>query len=181
MNKHSHSPRLAKAPAERAFSILHSRRGQVIVEAIVALSVLVVGFLGAFALLSRALYLNRVIADNYTATYLASEGIEVVKNLVDHNFLAGQPWNEGFSDGDFKVEYSTDSTPLQLYIGNTLRFDPLTNFYSYSGSEPTKFTRRIRITLVSIDEMKVASIVDWSTGLAQSSVNLEDRFFNWRP
>ena len=36
-----------------------------------------VGFLGIVTLLSRALALNRVVGDNYTATYLAAEGIAV--------------------------------------------------------------------------------------------------------
>src|SRR3989344_7355701 len=71
------------------------RSGQALVEVMVAVSILTVGFLGIVGLLSRALALNRVVADNYTATYLAAEGIEITKNIVDGNVVQGQPWNSG--------------------------------------------------------------------------------------
>lgn len=156
-----------------------SVRGQLLVEAIIALSILVVGFLGIVGLLSRSFFLNRVVSDNYTATFLASEGIEVAKNMVDHNFMAGLPWNTGFFNSDFEVEYS--SIGLMPYLNRRLRVEPFTNLYSYSGTLQTNFRRRIRITLIGSDELQVNSIVSWTTGSAQSRINLEDHFFDWRP
>src|SRR5688572_13216996 len=89
------------------------RDGQTIVEAMVAVSLLVVGFLGMITLINRSIGLNRVVSDNYTATYLAAEGIEVVKNLLDRNFIAGSPWFTGFescaapSMCNWEVQYDT--------------------------------------------------------------------------
>ena len=89
-----------------------SRTGQILIEAIIALSALTIGFLGILALLSSSLSLNRVISDNYTATYLAAEGIEVVKNAIDRNYIlqAGGslvPWNNNLSEGTYEVEYDS--------------------------------------------------------------------------
>ncbi len=56
------------------------------IEMIVAISIISVSLLGILILVNRALGVNRLIAEQYTATYLASEGIELVKNMFDHSF-----------------------------------------------------------------------------------------------
>ena len=64
------------------------RGGQSLIEVMVAVTALTVSFLGISSLLSQSLALNRVISNEATATYLASEGIEIAKNLIDHDFYA---------------------------------------------------------------------------------------------
>ena len=157
------------------------RRGQFLIEAIVAVGVLVVGLLGIFALLSRSLSLGRTVTDNYAGTYLASEGIEVVKNIIDGNIIQGLPWVSGMSDGDFEIEYDTIS--LLPFQDRFLGFDPVTSLYSYAGSETTRFKRVLRLALIGspVDEIQVNSVVSWSSGGGSFSVDLEDHFFNWRP
>ncbi len=66
-----------------------SRKGQTIIEALVALSILTVGLIGVLTLLSRSLYLQRTTADQAKGTYLAAEGIEIAKSLIDHNVYDG--------------------------------------------------------------------------------------------
>ncbi len=65
------------------------RQGQSLIEAIAALGILTIGMLGVLALLSRSFSLERETADESKATYLASEGIEVAKNLIDHGVYSG--------------------------------------------------------------------------------------------
>ncbi len=172
------------------FYILHSTRsGQALIESIVAVSILTVGFLGIFSLLSQSLSLNRVVSDNYTATYLAAEGVEVIKNLIDANTIRGQAWNCGLTDGTY--ELSWDSLPASGACGGTalqnnqnrfLSFDSATNLYSYAGSVATPFKRQVALTRVSGDELKVVSQVTWlGRGTGNFSVNLEDHFYHWRP
>jgi hypothetical protein len=177
---------------------LQDKKGQMLVEAVVALSVLTVGFLGMFALLSQSLGLNRLISDNYVGTYLAGEGIEVVKNIIDHNTIlraqgAAIPWNNGLGgDGCYEVSYDTQSLPQPLISGNcnvsaamayarNLSFQPGKNLYSYSGSQPTNFKRVIRIQFVGADSVKVNSVVSWTTRGGVFNVDVEDHFFNWAP
>lgn len=155
-----------------------SGRGQFLVESMVAIGIITVGLLGILALLSSALSLNRVVSDQYRGIYLASEGIEVVKSIIDKNTISGIPWNSGFSAGSFSVEYSSDS--LSSASGETLRF--ANGIYSYApGGTPTTYGRVIRIQLIGSDEMRVNSTVSWITrGGGSFSVNLEDTFFNRR-
>lgn len=157
------------------------KKGQMVIEAMIAASVLTFGLLGALDLLNRSLKLGPVISNNYIATYLAGEGVEIVKNIIDTNRLQSLPWDTGFpAGGDFEADYA--SAILTPYLGRSLFFDSGTNLYSYSGSgRQTSFIRLIRITIASAVETRVNSVVTWSTGRAQSSINVEDHFFDWRP
>ncbi len=156
------------------------RSGQAIVEALVAISVLTVGFLGIFSLLSQSFALNRVVSNNYTANYLASEGIEIVKNILDANIINRRVWDSGLAKGDYEAAY--DSRSLSSYQGQPLSFDPITDLYSYSGSESTSFIRKITLDPISNVELKVISEVTWSDrGGASFKVDLEDHLFHWHP
>lgn len=156
------------------------REGQVLVESMVAVSILVVGFLGMFSLLSRSLSLNRLVADSQTATYLAAEGIEVARNLVDSNVIQGKAWKAGgFAvPGSYEVEYN--STFLMPDESRSFFFNPSTLRYSYAGGNPTSFKRKIMISASGPNEIEVNSIVSWTTlGGGSFQLNLEDHFMNW--
>ncbi|OGZ00806.1 MAG: hypothetical protein A3B13_00495 [Candidatus Liptonbacteria bacterium RIFCSPLOWO2_01_FULL_45_15] len=155
------------------------KKGQVLIEALIALSFLTVGFLAAFSLLGRSLSTNRASAQSYAATYLAAEGIEVARNIVDGNGIQGVAWNNGFANGDYEIEYN--SLSMTQNQERFLTYDPSTNIYGYGGSVQTPFKRAIRITLVGSDEIKVNSIISWiGLGGGDSRVDLEDHFMNWR-
>ncbi len=155
-------------------------RGQALVESIVALSVLVVGLLGIITLLSQSLGLNRSVSDNYAATYLATEGIEVVKSIIDMNQIQGRAWDSGLNDGTYEVVYT--STSLMSNQDRFLRYDPATNLYSYGGSQQTPFKRTVTITHVSGSELRVVARTTWTTrGAGSFEIVLEDHFFKWRP
>lgn len=168
------------------------RGGQSLIEVMIAVTALTVSFLGISALLAQSLALNRVISNEATATYLASEGIEMAKSLIDHDFYAyaatppqGLGWGSCFGfGGDFELDYTTpDCSALTRFVagGRYLWYNPTTHLYSYDqdGAQQTDFTRDIRVTSNG-DEITVNSIVSWS-GLAGSpgSINLEDHFYKW--
>lgn len=168
------------------------------VEALVAISALLVGFLGFFSLLASSIAANRTASETYTANYLAMEGMEVVEDLLGANAInkSNRGWNCGFSDNAYEVEYNSFSAldpgnpanvcagdALELNQGRTLYLDPGVGIYSYnSAGTPTTFVRKITITNISPDEMRVNSEVSWiAHGGGSFSVNLEDHFWNWRP
>lgn len=162
------------------FQKTRSARGYVLVEAIIAITIAVVGLLGIFSLLSRSLSLNRVVADRFVAAYLAAEGIEIVKNMIDNNILAGRPWNDGLSSGSYEADYA--DTALRPDAGTVLNLDPATGAYGYREPSPTTFRRSI-ITDVSPDGERIAvgSEVSWiSRGGGRFSLELEEQLFHWR-
>ena len=161
---------------------MKKNKGQLIVEMMVAVSLLVIGLLGIFAVLSQSLGLNRVAANQYVAANLAAEGIEVVKNIIDANFITDEAWNRGLeTNGEYTVSY--DSTSLSLENENEpLRFDEEDGVYGYGGGTETQFRRVITIeNSGDLTEIKVTSRVYWKDrGGIDFDIVLEDRFRNWR-
>ena len=165
------------------------RRGQTMIEAMIAMSLLVIGFLGVIALLNRSVGVNRVVADNISATYLAAEGVEVVKNMLDGNYIQGRPFFTHFASCApcvWEVQHDTDwDNPPRAYAARRLWYNGATGFYSQQAfGEETPFTRRVEVRLggPNNNELVVRSVVDWrGRGGGQSSVDIEDRFYNWFP
>ena len=158
-----------------------NRSGQVMLEALVALSVILVGILGIFSLMSRSLSLNAVASSQYIASNLAAEGIEITKNIIDGNILQGNAWNIMNAD-DYQADYS--SVSLDPYDGEPLRFNPQTGLYGYSDGDPTVYTRKITLEYVppgGSDHVRVISAVNWTARSgATFEVVGEDHFFDWR-
>ena len=155
-------------------------RGYVLIESIIAITIVTVGLLGIFSLLSRSLSLNRVVADRFVAAYLAAEGIEIVKSIVDNDILAGRPWNEGVAPGAYQADYR--DTALRPDAGDALRLDPVSGAYGYAEPSETPFRRTIT-TGISPDgeELTVSSRVTWSSrGGGIFSIHLEEHLFHWR-
>lgn len=186
----------------RISAIIHARRGQTLVEALVAISILTTGFLGIVTLLTQSFQLNRTTMNDTQATYLAAEGIEVVKSLIDHDvytgFASGGPSTDDFgasfphSGYYYPIDYETTSTANVQFSttppNTPLYFNPTTDFYSVNafGGNPTDFVRNIKITdnyntsggLVDLD---VQSTVTWTDNGISNSITLEDTFYNWIP
>lgn len=153
------------------------KKGELLIEAGIAISILVVGLLGILSLLSRSLSLNNIVSSQYIASNLAAEGIEVVKNLIDANIIQFKPWNTGFANGSYELSY--DSLILNPNQNRNLLFDSSNKTYSYQNGQPTPYKREIEI-LDKGDEIQVNSIVSWQIRGGSYSVNSEDHFFNWR-
>ena len=155
-------------------------KGYILIEAIIAITIAVVGLLGIFSLLSRSLSLNRVVADRFVASYLAAEGIEIVKNLIDNNILAGRPWNAGIPNGTYEADYT--DTGLRPDSSRFININSETGAYGYSELVPTLMKRRITIgNSVDGEEITIGSRVNWTTrGGGKFDINLESHVFHWR-
>ncbi|MCL5733965.1 MAG: hypothetical protein M1334_04975 [Patescibacteria group bacterium] len=187
-------------PAEK-----ENKKGQLLIETLVALGILTTGFLGILGLLSRSLSLNRVVSEQYQANYLAAEGIEIVKHVADQNIEKGYAFNYDLNDGCYEVAYDgsaslsgSDVSPSYKKIEslcpspkdalgdatiNNLNLYTGSGFYGYNtlNVDQTSFKRYVQITNAS-NEIEVDSYVVWiSRGGGQFNVHLKDDFYNWRP
>ncbi|TSC96603.1 MAG: Uncharacterized protein Athens071426_164 [Parcubacteria group bacterium Athens0714_26] len=162
--------------------------GQVMIEAMVAITIAIVALLGIFSLLSSSLGVNKTTADQYVAANLASEGIELVKNFIDSNVVNSRAFNDGpcLTEGQHAVDYNDinnnfSSCSTQI-LAAFLDFDSGTGIYSYEGGNPSRYQRIVDVSwLDGGNQIKVKSSVFWTTiGNNQSKIELEDMFFNWR-
>jgi len=175
------------------------------IESMIALGILVIGLVGTMELISRSLSANRLIADQYIASYLAAEGIEVVKNLIDANKIQGNPWDQGITTGnaDKALDFETTLCPspcpspcspkpkrLCPYATTNINLVYTTSSgvydYIFTGPPPdpryNRFKRRVTINQPASDEIQVISRVDWTTRSgATFSLEVHDHFFDWRP
>ncbi len=161
--------------------------GQVLIEAIVAISIGVVGLLGFLQLLTQAVSINKDVGQKFVATYLAAEGIEIVKSLVDEDYVSGNGWGESLDGGNYEVSYDSTELGGSLSVGVRsivrLRYDSASGLYNYDVGNPTSFVRTIELINIGTpdNELKVVSIVEWTARGEPEEVTLEGHFFCWRP
>ncbi len=165
---------------------MQKNRGQIIVEALVAMTIIVVGLLGILSLVTRSFALTKTVADQYAANSLAAEGLEIVKNLLSRNVeqTPSAPFDAGISTGSFCVTYIDTSLGISIPPCPHLRFDSSTGLYSYAASGvETPFTRTVDIDIDPdgdgiFQQFKVVSRVMWSSRGQDFEVKIEDRFYD---
>jgi len=171
------------------------KRAFTLVEALVALSILIVGIISGFILVTKALYDVTIIQDRLTASFLAQEGLELVRQIRDTNYLktlgdTPTAWDNNLkTDGDYlisaNVQTGTVILPLPVWQEDkSLFYHPSSGLYNYDDSGdalPTVFKRKINIYHVSPDEIRVQAIMDWQSKNIQftSGIIAEDHLFNW--
>jgi hypothetical protein len=169
--------------------IIKNKDGQLLIEAIVAISVMMVGMLAVFGVLSESLSLNRVAADQYIGANLASEGIEIVKNMVDSEYSLG--FGFGLSPALVYMDGKKCAIDINTTLSNppdssgctsdppALKFDKV-NGYSLGADNQTKFQRYVEIKS-SGNTIEVKSTVEWKRkGGATSKITAIDTLYNWR-
>lgn len=164
-----------------------------LVEVLIAITILIIGILSGFILVTRALYNVAVIQDRLTVSFLAQEGIELVRQMRDTNFLRilnGESinWNDGLETGSYTIEWKAEGNdPIQLVPVvdpsevQKFFYDDDLRIYNYnSDGKPTTFSREIKITRIDDnDEIRVECIMKWKTRRIDFDLNVEDHLYNW--
>jgi hypothetical protein len=170
-------------------------KGQLLVEAIIAISIMLIGMMGTFGVLSQSLGLSRVVANQYIAVNLASEGIEIVKNIVDSDYQRGKPFGfsiAGILDGQTcAIDYLNKFDPQywdcrSVGILPNLTLDENSMYSMSLLGRTTPFKRYV--TFLRNDGgggglyvIKVTSVVRWlGRGGSNFEVTVEDRLYKWR-
>jgi len=175
--------------------------GFTLMEAIVAIFLITTGIIGVLSLITQTVSSATLSKDRLTAAYLAQEGIEIIRNIRDTNWLEQYTdptnlWDEGLTacggacDGTIgngcRVDYNHSYDPLDpydpdlpLYTGQVLNIDTTNGFYSYSASTPTKFKRKITIT-PSGDVLMVCARVEWQEKGVIRQITAQENLYNWK-
>ena len=163
------------------------QNGFTIIELIIAIAVLSFGVVmvyGSFYDVSTATY---SIGSRFTATYLDQEGLEIIRNIRDNNFINGETWSAGLTgspceDGcqlDYKLSGYADLDPYDDNAFLGLNSD---GFYSYDiGSTPTIFRRKITITTVpgNDDVLNIEVLTTWTYKGDVLSFKIDEALYNW--
>ncbi|TSC75975.1 MAG: hypothetical protein G01um101430_145 [Parcubacteria group bacterium Gr01-1014_30] len=155
--------------------------GFTLLEMMFAVFVVAVGLTGVISLIHRASFGAQIAASRLTAAYLAQEGVEIVRNIRDSNWLAQRDdpaiaWNQNLGNGDWEADY--DDFTLTPFQNRNLKING--GFYNYAFGTDTKFKRKITITQTSAGTLAVAVDVAWQEGGRSWSVFVHENLYNWR-
>ena len=110
------------------------------------------------------------------AIYLAQEGVEIVRNIRDTNWLEGVSWDQGLNSGSWEADYQTQEL-TDTYDGDSLLIDG--GFYNYTSGTSTPFKREIIIEKPESDQIKVTVVVRWKAK-GSHQVSAQEILYNWR-
>lgn len=159
-------------------------RGFTLLEVIIAIFVLTVGAGGAFSLIQRTISMASLIQDRLIASYLAQEGIEIVKNIRDNNWLKGVAWDTDLGLGNWEIQYDSQSLipcgdPCD-YSGNLRLLKIGNGFYNYPSGANSKFKRKITISDKTANKFKISIQIFWDEQGQSRNFELSEYVTNWR-
>ena len=178
-------------------TILKRRKAQSLLETIIAIGILIVGVVSMVSLMNVMLVARTTAEYETVATNLAREGIEVVRNLRDTNWINNLPFDQGLfassrycasfdpsnSDGSHATGWRLAPAVLDPTLA-VVKYSagPYVGFYTQVGTgetahwtvAPTIFTRTLVITDIcangTIMGAGTACPVGTSAGIRTTSV-----------
>lgn len=176
-------------PTLKNFSVSsRSERGLTLLEVIIAVFILTIGIGGAFALITQVTKTSSLPNSRLVASYLAQEGVEIVRNIRDSNFLgisngSGGNWDDFIVIplcGTTEYEAIYSSTSLDCFGDSFLQIDG-DNRYIYASGVPTLFKRKITITPDIVDPKKITVDVEvfWEEKGLPASVTAATEMYDW--
>ncbi|MFA6376210.1 MAG: prepilin-type N-terminal cleavage/methylation domain-containing protein [Candidatus Paceibacterota bacterium] len=180
-------------------------QGFTLIEVITALTIIMVGIIGAFQLVNQSLATSNTTSMQLTAAYLGKEGFEIVRNIRDDNYLKylfsegddgyenlDTAWMNGLASNgspysrDCSAGCGADYTMRQLetgWAGQKLKHDG--NFFNYTTGSPTLYQRIIKVTpkpsVADTDYLNVSVKVIWSDRGKSRSIEIQENLYNTWP
>lgn len=154
--------------------------GFTLLEVIIAVFILTTAIGGSFVLVNQTLSLTGVTQSKLIASYLVQEGIEVIRNIRDTNWLQGNNWDANISaTTSYALDYKSSGFPDPICTGQYLKFDPTDHYNCSSGLETTKFKRRITVSKIGDDQMRITVEVSWPERGREHRAEGISYLYNW--
>lgn len=174
---------------------IKKNKGFSIIELMVSFAVLTVGLAAGLNLIGQGLKSSSYLKNQSIASYLAVEGIELVKNKRDENFLKKVNWIQDLQNNCVASDACIiNVTDLVNGINQCpkisgepkcppLKYDTTLNLYNYSTGLTTIFTRKISISTVGgfgSEDREITSEVSWTDRFGPHTYTLKNHIFNWQ-
>jgi len=157
-----------------------TQRGFTLIEALVALVLVTVAMGPVLILATSAVNVASRIEHNLIASNLAQEGIEVIRNIRDTNWLNGAAFDNNLSAGTWRVQWDTVGGGL-MAVGSNPILKKNNGLYSYTTGTDTVFRRTVTISKPNSGELILISSITWvERGSINRTVSAESHLFDWR-
>jgi len=175
------------------------RGGFTLIEVITALSIVMVGVISAYALVNQSLSAANSASMQLTAAYLGKEGIEIVKNIRDTNYLKYFNSYGGYDENSWKsglvpagaptsvncagasgctADYKSGSVTLSTAnAGQPLKVDS-NGLFSYSSGSSSAYKRKITVN-DNGSYLNVNVRIDWSERGHNRWLVVEENLYKW--
>lgn len=151
-----------------------------LMEVIIAIAVIIATLITLIALISSVVSGLKPAGFKLTAVSLAQEGLEIVRNIRDSNWLsykrAPENWRDGLAAGDYRVQYNESA--LLFWADSFLKIDN-NGFYQYDSGSNTPFKRKITIGHIGNNQIKAVSEITWQEKGKSYIITAESRLYNW--
>ena len=160
--------------------VIGRERGFTLVEAMVALIIITVALGPVFILATSSVNVALRIEHNLIASNLAQEGVEVVRNIRDTNWLNGSVFDANLPAGTWRVGWDSVGGGL-MAVGSNPVLKKNNGLYNYSTGTDTVFRRTVTISKPNNGELVLVSYVNWvERGNINRTVSAESHLFNWK-
>ncbi|MFA6006821.1 MAG: prepilin-type N-terminal cleavage/methylation domain-containing protein [Candidatus Paceibacterota bacterium] len=183
------------------------KKGFSLIETLVATAIIVMASVGPLALAGQSLAQANYIKDQIVATFLAQEGLEIMRNYRDtlgiaeiallYTGINGTHCVTGDPCSVSGIDMITTPATNNYFVANcdndpclALNYDSENSLYCYpstggtaeaycSGTNaPSIFTRSITVEQIVADkEYKIHSIVTWRRGYGPRTIELTENLF----
>lgn len=171
---------------------IKSGAGFTLLEVLIAIFLLTFGIGGAFILINQTMVSSQLTSSRLQASYLVQEGIEIVRNIRDSNFLkvhkgiAGADWLAGLTACAPGCEADFNDTNLVVFSDRYLKIGG--GFFNYDSGQESSFKRKITISdLTDLsdppdglnDRIKVLVEVSWLERGRSHKVTAQELLYRW--
>lgn len=161
--------------------------GFTLVELLVSIFILGVSLTAIMFSITASLNSASTVKNNYIASLLVQEGMEVVRNVRDAEWFSSATFGNNLPAGVWEVQW--DSTAISRPFSNARLKKDNSGSYSYTSGTDTPFSRRIEICKTTSGsgkcinnaaaEVMVTVQVSWDERGQTKTVNAEEHLFNW--
>jgi type II secretory pathway pseudopilin PulG len=175
--------------------------GFTILEVTVVVFIMAIGLVGILSLGNQNIQVQYINKNNVIASQLAQEGLELVRNKRDTNWLRKEDWEHSSSTGSrldilpgkisgsgSSAIYTIDAVTGEIYssitgINDTKALLYLNNYKLYthqSTSTSTPFSRIITVGNESTASTSITCLVQWKRGTNTYNFSAQTVLYNWR-
>ena len=170
-----------------------NKNGFTLVETLVAIAILLLAVAAPLSLATKSLNSSALSKQQITASFLAQEAMEFIRNVRDENVLEGgaNNWLKG-SSGGIKIERECVDSKCQIdafykEIENCsgacspLLYNSNTGLFNTRDGSVSPYTQAVEITQINNQEIAVKVTVSWKgTNGADYKVIARENLTNWQ-
>lgn len=169
------------------YATLKNSRGFSMIELMASIFILSFGIILIYNVFSNFIVVTNTISSRLTAVYLAKEGMEIVKNVRDNNFINNRNWDKDINScssgcqADYKAGTASEASvnKIKNYNANQFLLMNSDGFYGYDSGVDSKFKRKITITSQGSDALKVVTQIFWNYNGKNISFETTGYLYRW--